>query len=125
MKFRDKKLYLIIPFIQIVFFILGYELINRFAHVMGWVDSKGVAWGISMEVYTLKYIIIIILSNLMNFFFSRKVLLISILSSIIFISFLLSILKHFPFRGLTVITLGIVGFFIYYFFHFKLKGTNP
>lgn len=125
MKYRNIKFYFLIPLIQIAFYVIAYELINYSAHRMGWVNSRGVAWGISVQGYTLKYIAIVLLSNALNYLIPNKVLLISIVSSIAFSSFVFPSLDSYPFRGGTVIVIGVIGIFINYLLLFKYRAAPP
>jgi len=116
MKYRNNAFYIIVPVIQIVFYIVAYELINYFAHRMGWANARGVAWGISLQFYTLIYIVIILLSNLLGYFIPKKVLLISIVSAIIFSSFVWPILDSYPYRASAIVATGVAGILIKYLF---------
>lgn len=114
MRFKTHKYRFLLPLIQIVFFIFLYELINSVAHKMGWVNSRGVAWGISIQMHVVIYVVIVLILQVLTYFFARRVLLITIVSSVVFSSFIVPVLNTYPFRGAVVILIGIAGVFINY-----------
>ena len=107
----NNRFHFLIPFIQVVFYILFYELTNFFAHKMGWVDSRGVAWGISAQMYMYIYVAVVFISYVLGYFI-KKLMLIAIVSSIVFSSFVAPVLNSYPYRGSTVILIGVAGIFI-------------
>ena len=107
----NNRVYFLIPFIQVIFYILFYELTNFFAHKMGWVDSRGVTWGISAQMYLYIYVAVVFISCVLGYFI-RKLMLIAIVSSIVFSSFVAPVLNNYPYRGSVVILIGVAGIFI-------------
>lgn len=121
---RYNKFYFLIPFIQIVFYIFLYEITNHFAHKMGLVYSRGVAWGISAQLYTYVYIAIILVSHALGYFLKKGVLLIAVISSIVFASIVAPVLDSYPYRGGLVILIGVGGIFINYIFLSKYGARH-
>ncbi|MFC0771511.1 hypothetical protein [Terrimonas alba] len=107
-------LYFAVPIFQVVYFVVVHDIINSLAHRMGWIDSRGVGWGISVKMFAIEYIIIVALSAIFNYGFPKKMLLVFIVSSIIFSGLIFHVLDSFPYRGALVIALGGSGFFLGY-----------
>lgn len=122
MKYRANFFYILVPVIQVAFYLIVYELTNYLAHEMGVVYSRGVEWGISAYAYTIEYVIIIIALTFLNYFLNKGALLISIIASVVFGIIVFPVLDSYPYRGGLVILIGILGIFInYILFKYKSK----
>ncbi|KAA2243177.1 hypothetical protein F0L74_11725 [Chitinophaga agrisoli] len=108
------KINILLPIIQVFFFIFSYELINIVAHKMDWVTSRGVAWGVSMEYYCFIYLLFVLISNALIYFFPGKTLLIAIASIVAFSIWVAPTLNGYPYRSAIVIIIGALGFLINY-----------
>lgn len=125
MRYRANFFYILVPVIQVAFYFITYELTNYLAHRMGVVYSRGVAWGISADGYAIKYTIIIIALTFLNYFLEKRVLLISIIASVIFGIIVFPVLDSYPYHGGLVILIGVLGIFINYLLLLKYKSTQP
>ncbi len=96
---KDRTNIIIVPIIQIVFYFLAYEISNYLAHKMGLVYSRGVAWGISSNGFVVKYIVVVVLLAVLNTVFEKRVLLFSIIGSIVYGVIVFLILEDYPYRG--------------------------
>lgn len=112
MKKYELFYFISVSIIQIVFYIALYEITNRIAHKMGMVYSRGVAWGISAEVYLIVYVSIIPTLNIVNIFFPKKSFLFSLISAVFFAGNVIPVLDTVPYRGGLVILIGVAGIFI-------------
>lgn len=117
---KDRTNIIIVPIVQIVFYFLAYEISNYLAHIMGLVYSRGVAWGISSNGFVVKYIVVVILLAVLNSVFEKRVLLFSIIGSIVYGFIVFPILEDYPYRGSLVILIGVIGIFIGCLFFSKL-----
>lgn len=106
---------LILTVIEILFFIFSYGEINQFARTHNLVHSLDIQWGIGVQLYELEYVIIIIIKNILLYFFRKRLITLCLCSSLVFYFCLYSdlALKYYPYRGSLVIFLGVVGFFLY------------
>ncbi|SEN27719.1 hypothetical protein SAMN04488505_109127 [Chitinophaga rupis] len=114
MKFKTHKHHFLLPLIQIVFFIFLYEQINFLAHKMQWINSRGVAWGISIRAYAIIYVLIVLIAQVLTYFLAQRILLVTVISSVVFIGFIIPVLDSYPYRGVVVILIGVAGIFINY-----------
>lgn len=121
MKYRRNFFYILTPLVQILFYFILYEGTNYLAHRMRFVYSKGVIWGISAQVYALKYIIIVVVLAILIFFFTKRTLLLCLIFSIIFTILVLPSLANYPYRGGLVILIGDTGIFISYLLLLKYR----
>jgi len=81
---------------------------------MQWIDSRGAAWGISIQIYAIIYVLIILMAQVLTFFFAQRILLVTVISSVVFIGFIVPVLDSYPYRGGVVILIGVAGIFINY-----------
>jgi hypothetical protein len=116
MKYAKDLFYVLIPIIQIIFFVVGYDLTNNAARKMGLVYSRGVAWGITVQMYAYEYIAIIMVLGFLIYYKNRKALLFTIVAAVIFALIIFPILDSYPYRGGVVILIGVAGIFINYLF---------
>jgi hypothetical protein len=122
MKYRANFLYILVPILQIVFFIAAYDVSNYTARKMGLVYSRGVGWGIAIQMYVVYYVCIIMVLGVLSYLMEKKVLLLSIIASLLFAFIILPVVDDFPYRGGLVILLGIMGVFMNYLFLLKYKA---
>lgn len=122
MKYRENYFYILVPIIQIVFFIFSYDLTNYAAHKMKLVYSRGVAWGINSTMYAVYYVLIVMLLAVLSYLMDKKVLLLTVIASIVFALIVMPVLDSYPYRGGLLILLGIMGFFMNYLFLLKYKA---
>jgi hypothetical protein len=122
MKYRANFFYLLVPVIQIVFFVLAYDITNYAAHKMGLVYSRGVAWGISVEMYAVYYILIVMVLAVLIYLLDKKVLLLSFIASLVFALTISPVLDSYPYRGGLLILIGVTGIFMNYLFLLKYRS---
>ena len=125
MEQQDNGRYFFIPIVQIVFFIFTYEVLNIWAHKQGYVYSRGVAWGISAGMYWVDYVFIVLSTALATYFFPRIRLLILAAGAAVFSGLIAPVLDTYPYRGGSLILIGILGLSINYFYFTWRKPTKP
>jgi hypothetical protein len=116
MKYARDVLYVLIPIIQIIFFVMGYDLINYAARKMGLVYSRGVGWGITVQMYAIEYAAIIMILGFLIYYVKKKALTFTIIAAVVFGMIIVPVLDSFPYRGGVIIVIGITGIFINYLF---------
>jgi len=103
---------------------LGYDLTNYAAHKMKLVYSRGVAWGITVQMYVVYYVLIVLVLAVLSYFMEKKLFLMSILASVVFGVIVFPVLDSYPYRGGVVILMGVAGIFINYLFWLGYKKVK-
>jgi hypothetical protein len=122
MKYRASFFYILVPILQIVFYIVAYDVSNYTARKMGLIDSRGVAWGISVQMYLVYYVCIIMVLGVLSYLMEKKVFLLSTIASLLFALLILPVLDDLPYRGGLLILIGIIGVFMNYLFLLKYRS---
>jgi hypothetical protein len=114
----DKPLsaiFLFIPIIQVIGYLVGYELSNYLAHRWHMVYSRGVQWGISHYYYFLYYLALVLFQNVAAAIWQKQSLLVTLITSGFFTAIVWPTFSSLPYRTGTVLLLGLMTFWLHYF----------